>query len=92
MAQIFGNKAFPLIIGIFESFSGLFLTLGLFINYASVVLGIVMLGALYYKIVKWKVPFFAMDKTGWEFDLVLLACNIFLFLIGASSYTISSLF
>ena len=35
-----------------------------------------MLGAIYFKIFKWKMPFTSQTSTGWEFDLVLLAAGL----------------
>ena len=34
---------------------------------------------------KWGMPFAAMDKTGWEFDLILFAANIFLLVHGGGA-------
>ncbi len=44
-----------------------------------------MVGAIGMKMMKWGVPFGAMDKTGWEFDLILLAANIAIILGGDGS-------
>lgn len=41
--------------------------------FGSLVMIVVMLGAMYYKIFKWKMPFKADTTTGWEFDLVIFA-------------------
>ena len=68
-----GYRPAATIQGLVEMVGGLALIGGFWIGRSCVVLGAIMLGALYYKIVKWKVPFMATDKTGWEFDLVLLA-------------------
>jgi len=45
---------------------------------AGLLLTAVMVGAIYFKISKWHIPFWAHDNTGWEFDLILLAVAIFL--------------
>jgi uncharacterized membrane protein YphA (DoxX/SURF4 family) len=72
-------------LGIVEVVAGLGLILGLYVQYASLVLAIVMLGAILMKLTKWKTPFMAMDKTGWEFDLTLLAANIVILTTGGGS-------
>ena len=46
---------------------------------SAILLGIVMFGAIYYKIIRWHVPFSAHDKTGWEFDLILLTALVAIF-------------
>lgn len=68
-----GRIVVALLQGLVETFGGLALVAGVLTGWAGLVLAIIMLGALYYKIVKWKVPFMATNGTGWEFDLVLLA-------------------
>lgn len=72
-------------LGLVEIISGLGLILGLYVQIAALVLGIVMMGSTIMKIAAWGVPFAAMDKTGWEFDFILLAANIALLLGGGGS-------
>lgn len=60
-------------LGIVEFVSALSLLGGIMIELASVLLALVMVGAIYYKISKWNVPFSASNSTGWEFDLLILA-------------------
>lgn len=62
--------------GLLELLAGLALIANLYTQWASLLTGIIMVGAIYFKVVKWKTPFAAMDKTGWEFDLILLAASI----------------
>lgn len=67
-------------LGIIEFMSGLALIGGVATHLASLSLMIVMAGAIYYKIKKWNVPFFAHDKTGWEFDFILFLSNLTIYL------------
>lgn len=53
---------------------------------------IIMLGAVYFKIVAWKSPFMAHDKTGWEFDLLILAASLVLLLSGGGAYSLDRMF
>lgn len=71
-----------LMLGIVELLSSVGLALGIYTQLAALLLGIVMIGAIGMKMMKWGVPFAAMDKTGWEFDLILLAANIVILLGG----------
>ena len=54
---------------------------GLYLQYAAAALGIIMLGAIYMKITKWKTGF----VNGWELDLVLLAANVAIITTGGGS-------
>lgn len=83
MAQGMGMSAsFVLTLGLVEFFSSAALVLGVYTSIASALLALVMAGAIYFKIFKWKIPFSAMDKMGWEFDLILLAANLALLVVG----------
>jgi putative oxidoreductase len=77
-----GGIGFPAwgvrLLGIVELFSGLAIGLDIFTGLVSLLLAVVMIGAIYYKISKWKLPFWSQTNTGWEFDFVLLAVLLFL--------------
>lgn len=86
MAQIIGMPAGMIfILGGVEFLSSVGLALGIYTQLAAVLLGVVMIGAIGMKTIKWGVPFAAMDKIGWEFDLILLAANITILLNGGGS-------
>lgn len=72
-------------LGVVELVSSLGLIFGIYTQLAALLLGIVMIGAIYFKTQKWHVPFLAMDKTGWEFDFILLAASIAVLLTGGGS-------
>lgn len=72
------NQVFGL--GIIEFISGVALIGGVGVRMASIALAIVMLGAIYHKIKKWHVPFTSSNSTGWEFDMVLLAAGLTIYL------------
>ncbi len=69
------------LVGIVELVSAIALVVGLYTQYAAAALGIVMLGATYMKIAKWKTGF----VNGWEFDLILLAANVVILTSGGGS-------
>lgn len=69
-------------LGAVELVASLGLIFGIYVQLAALLLGIVMIGAIYFKTQKWHVPFLAMDKTGWEFDFILLAAIIAVLLTG----------
>lgn len=86
MAQMMGKPTGMIfMLGAIEFLSSVALVLGIYTQLAALLLGIVMIGAIGMKMMKWSVPFAAMDKTGWEFDLILLAANIAILLSGGGT-------
>lgn len=77
MGQMMGaSTGAVFMLGLVEFASSVGLIFGFYTQPAALLLGIIMAGATGMKIMKWHVPFSAMDKTGWEFDLILLAASI----------------
>lgn len=86
MATAMGAPAaMVLMIGTIEMFSAVGMLLGIYIQIAALLLSIIMIGAILMKITKWGSPFTAMDKTGWEFDMILLAANIVIIVNGGGA-------
>ncbi len=77
-----------LLVGVAEVAGALGLLAGILIEIAALFLVIIMVGAIMTKIQKWSIPFAAHDKTGWEFDLVLLAANLAILLTGGGSFAL----
>lgn len=87
-----GNMAsFMGFIGVCETLGGLAVLFGFLTQLASLGLGIIMMGAIYKKMNAWHVPFAAMDKVGWEFDLMILGGCIALLTLGAGYYSVDAL-
>ena len=72
------NSVFAL--GLVEFISSLGLIGGIAVRLSALLLSLVMVGAIYFKINKWKVPFMAKSGTGWEFDMILLAANLTIYI------------
>lgn len=86
MAAMVGMPAVMIfMLGAVEFLSSVGLVFGIYAQLAALLLGIVMIGAIGMKMMKWHVPFTAVDKTGWEFDLILLAANIFILVNGGGT-------
>lgn len=86
MSQVMGMPAGMIfMLGLVESVSSVGMLFGVYIQVAAFLLAMVMVGAIYFKMAKWHVPFGAMDKTGWEFDLILLAASIFILVSGGGA-------
>ena len=76
------------LLGLVEVLGGLSVLVGVYPTYGALALALLMIGALYFKIAKWKTPFFAMDKMGWEFDLILLVVSLAVFLGNVGVYAL----
>jgi putative oxidoreductase len=68
-----GNKTLASFHGWIEIVAALMVVTEFGTFYGSLIMAVIMLGAMYYKIFKWKTPFMATTTTGWEFDLVIFA-------------------
>lgn len=75
-------------LSIVEPLGGLALVMGFLTRYAALGLGIIMLGAIYFKLYVWNVGFIGTTGTGAEFDLVLLAAAVMLFFAGAGKWSL----
>ena len=75
-------------LSIVEPVGGLAVLLGFMAQPAAAGLGIIMLGAIWFKIKKWGIPFSASDKGGWEFDFMILAACVAILLLGAGSWSV----
>lgn len=64
---------------------------GILTQLAALGVGIIMIGAIYMKVFKWKVPFANLEKNGWELDLVLLAGALAIFLMGPGMWAVDLL-
>lgn len=74
VASIYGAPSFVgFIHGLVEVLGGLALVLGIYDRLAALALSVIMLGALYFHLFKWRTPFNKQGVgPGWEFELVLL--------------------
>lgn len=79
-------------LGYAECAGAIALLAGLLTQPAAFGLGLILLGAMYFKIEKWRIPFSAHDKTGWEFDLMLLAACIYIFAAGGGKIALDRIF
>ena len=82
------SKGAVRLLGLVEMLGALGVGLGINTQWAALLLGLVMIGAIKYKFLKWHTPFSAHDKMGWEFDLILLASALFILLHGAGEFAL----
>lgn len=87
MAQGLGwSTATAVFLGFVETAGAILLILGLLTQLAAILLGLVMVGAIYYKISKWHKKF--TGDGGWELDLALLGANVALLLSGGGAWAL----
>lgn len=75
-------------LSIVEPLGALAVLTGFLTRPAAAGLGIIMLGAIRFKLMKWKVPFTSMDKIGWEFDLIILSACVALISAGGGLWSL----
>ena len=76
------------LLSVCEPLGALGVLTGVLAQWAAIGFCLVMLGAIYSKIVKWHMPFKAEDKTGWEFDLLILASSLVIVLMGPGAISL----
>ena len=95
-AAMGGGEAKPVMVGVLtlqgivEIGGGILMILGVLTQLVALAFAIIMIGAIVLKGTQWRTEFMAQQTTGWEFDLVLLAGNILLFLTGPGEIAIQS--
>jgi len=80
------------VLGMLEVLGGISILIGFLTELSSIGLSVIMLGAIYLKIFKWKISFSSEKSTGWEFDLVLLAMALALLVLGPGNFSLDFLF
>jgi putative oxidoreductase len=95
-AAMGGGDAKPLMVGVFtvqgvvEAGGGVLMILGVLTQLVALAFIIIMIGAIALKNSMIKTGFSSQETTGWEFDFVLLAANVLLFLVGPGEIAIQS--
>jgi len=75
-------------LSVVEILGSVAMVLGLFEQIAALGFMLIMAGAMYFKIFKWKVPFMGKEKLGWELDLMVFAAAASIYFIGAGIYSL----
>lgn len=79
------------LLSVAEPIGGVAAILGFLTSFAAIGFSLIMIGAIYSKIVVWHTPFTSDRTTGWEFDLLILAASIALLMVGAGVWSIDYL-
>lgn len=78
-------------LAVIEPLAGLAVLLGIFSRGAALVLGVIMIGAIFMKIRVMQVGFAGQNGAGWEFDLVILAGCLMLVVDGPGKYALQKM-
>lgn len=73
---------FTVFLGAAELAAAIGLALGVLTQWAAAGLVLVMLGAIYLKVVKWKTGFWGEKSMGWHYDLLFIAMNLVILCTG----------
>ncbi len=76
------------LLSVAEPLGGLAVLAGFLTQLAVLGLGIIMAGAMYLKIKKWKAPFLTVEKPGWGYDFILFLVCFALYFTGAGAFAL----
>jgi uncharacterized membrane protein YphA (DoxX/SURF4 family) len=78
------------ILSVLEPLAGLALLVGFMAEWAALVTGLIMVGAISFKVFMLQVPYAASNGTGWEFDLALFGLSLVMMMHGAGSMALDA--
>jgi putative oxidoreductase len=73
---------FTVFLGAAELAGAIALVVGFLVRCAALGLILVMLGAIYMKVVKWQTGFWGEKSMGWHYDLLFIAMNLVILTTG----------
>jgi len=76
------SLSFTIFLGAAELAGALALVAGVLTQWAALGLILVMFGAIYMKLAKWKTGFWGEKSMGWHYDLMFVAMNIVILCTG----------
>ena len=76
------SVGFTVFLGIAELAGAMGLVAGVLTQWAALGLILVMLGAIYLKVAKWKTGFWGEKPMGWHYDLMFVAMNLVILCTG----------
>jgi putative oxidoreductase len=76
------SVGFTVFLGIAELAGAMGLVAGVLTQWAALGLILVMLGAIYMKVARWKTGFWGEKSMGWHYDLLFVAMNLVILCTG----------
>ncbi len=87
-ASIGMSVPFTVFLGAAELAGAIALAVGLLAQWAAVGLILVMLGAIYMKVVKWKTGFWGEKSMGWHYEILFIAMLLVILTTGGGRYSL----
>ena len=87
-ASIGMSLPFTIFLGAAEVAGSIALAIGFLTQWAALGLILVMLGAIYTKVAKWKTGFWGEKSMGWHYDLMLVVMNLVILCTGGGKHGI----
>lgn len=81
---------FFFLLGLCETAGAVAVALGFLTQIAAAGFMLVMSGAIYMKIHKWKISFIAENATGWELDFIIFGSSLALLFLGGGSFSVDA--
>jgi putative oxidoreductase len=79
---------FTIFLGAAELAGAIGLAVGVLTQWAAIGLILIMLGAIYKKIMKWKIGFWGDNSMGWHYDLMLVVMNLVILCTGGGLFAL----
>lgn len=85
-ASIGMSVPFTFFLGAAELAGAVALAVGIMAPWAALGLVLVMLGAIYMKVVEWKTDFWGERSIGWHYEVLMIAMNLVIVTMGPGKY------
>ncbi len=82
------SVGFTVFLGAAEMAGAIAVAAGFLAQWAALGLILVMLGAIYMKVAKWKAGFWGEGSMGWHYEALLIAMNLVIVTMGAGRYSL----
>ena len=86
------SVGFTIFLGWAEILGSLGIMFGVLTQLATLGLILIMFGAIYMKIAKWKTGFWGEKSSGWHYDLIFVITNLVILLTDGGRLTLMNLF
>lgn len=86
------SNGFTVFLGIAECAGALGVVFGVLTQWAAIGLILIMLGAMWRKIVKWKISFWGKGTDGWSYEVMMILMNFAIATTAGGRFTLEKLF
>ena len=82
------SVGFTVFLGAAELAGAIALVVGVLTQWAALGLILVMLGAIYMKVARWKTGFWGEKSMGWHYEVLLITMNLVIVTMGPGKYSL----